>query len=611
MLAVPAASPLPTAPPAPTLALPRLVGIEPPVTLPLARWTPRGPARSAPSDAPLVDRVLEARGLPPMADSAGFFRPTLHALHDPSLIPGLDDAATRILDAVARRVPLVIYGDYDVDGTAAAAILVHMLRAIAPDAPVSTYIPHRIDEGYGLNSAAVEKLAAGGAKLIVTVDCGITAREPARVARTLGVELIITDHHTPPTDTADLPDAAVVVHPGLPGSAYPFRDLCGAGVAYKLAWRLATLQTGGARVQPALRSLLLDLLAFAALGTVADVVPLVDENRAICRSGLVMIPSSRFVGLPALVAASGLDGERVHAEDVGFKLGPRLNACGRLGHAREALELMTTTDAQRAATIAAELTRLNTKRQATERKITEQAIELAHANGMTAPDRRAIVLAHEDWHPGVVGIVCSRLVERFHRPTILMQRTAGDDGPVLHGSGRSIDGFNLHAALAACAHHLTSFGGHDMAAGLRLAESRRDAFTEDFIHHANAHINERDLMAVRSFDSDARPDELTPAAVRTLNAMAPFGRGNPPVTLRLVGVRLDGGPQVFGKRGDHLALRLTTDDRTRVIRVIGWRWAERSPAIPTGARVEALVRPQFSDFAGGSVEPELLDLRVL
>lgn len=553
---------------------------------------------------PLAARVLAARGLL-SAESSAFLTPSLSTLHDPSLLPNLDAAAERILDALAARQPIVIYGDYDVDGVSATAILCRTLRALDPAAPVSWYIPHRIDEGYGLNADALATLADEGAHVVVTVDCGITAAEPARIARERGIDLIITDHHTPPSDPAAFPRAFALVHPRLPGSAYPFGDLCGAGVAYKLAWRLCTMKCGVSRLPTPLRTLLIDLLSLAALGVIADVVPLMGENRVIARFGLARIKAVPFTGLRALIEESGLGGDRIGAEEVGFTLAPRLNACGRLGHAREALELMLTEDPDLAASVARALTRLNNQRRTVERSIAEQALSLARKRGMDGEGTRAVVLAHEDWHAGVVGIVCSRLVERLCRPTILMQK----QGDLLVGSGRSIPGFSLHGALEACAKYLHAFGGHDMAAGVKVLPDRLEAFTEAFIDHANRSLTPADLVSRVEFDCDAPCHELTPVAVRQLDALAPFGQGNPPVRVRVPRLRIAAKPEPFGKNGAHLKFRV--GDERRTLTLIAWNWNSRVPetatSIPAGARIDALVVPKVSSWSG-AVEPELVDL---
>jgi single-stranded-DNA-specific exonuclease len=564
-------------------------------------WRQRTPTTGS---GPLLDRVLTARGLNP-SDASVFLEPSLKHLHDPSGIPDLDKAAQRLLDALRADEPIVIYGDYDVDGISATAILFHTFRAISATANISTYVPHRVDEGYGLNEAALRDLAAKGARVIVSVDCGITAVGPAKAAKEAGVDLIITDHHNPPARMDDLPDAFAVVHPRRPDSTYPFGDLCGAGVAYKLAWRLATLTCGNSKVTPVLRDLLLELLSLTSLGVIADVVPLLGENRVIARFGLPRIKHSNLIGLQALVEASGLAGENVQAEDVGFKLGPRLNACGRMGHAREAVELFTVANADRAKEISRDLTRQNNARRDVEQKITAKAIELAEQMGMTGPERRAIVLAHEDWHAGVVGIVCSRLVSKFHRPTLLMHR--GPDG--CHGSGRSVEGFGLTDALGECAEFLSGFGGHDMAAGLRLDAARLDAFTEAFIAAANRRLAADDLVARINYDTAATLDEFSHDVIGTLDQLAPFGRDNPRVHLLVRGVTLADRPKVLGNTGRHAALMLRQNRRT--IRCLAWDRAEELATIPTGAVLDVIVTPRISTWNGNrSIEPELVDLRI-
>jgi single-stranded-DNA-specific exonuclease len=550
--------------------------------------------------------VLSVRGIEGEA-VAPFLEPKLTMLHDPSLMPDLDKAAQRLLRAARGGEKVVIYGDYDVDGVTATAILRHTLKQIEPGAVVDSYIPHRLEEGYGLNTGAIEELARQGAGVIVSVDCGVTAIEPAAAARRAGVDLIITDHHNPPASDADLPDAFAVVHPRRPGSAYPFADLSGSGVAYKLAWRLATMAGGASRVDGAMRALLIELLAFAALGAIADVVPLQGENRVIARHGLHRIKHSPIIGLRALVEASGLAGERVDAWDVAFRLAPRLNASGRMSHARDAVELFTTDNPERAKTIAEALTEQNNQRRTVERQIFEQAAEAAVKAGMDRPDRRAIVLADPRWHAGVVGIVCSRLVERFGRPAILLC----DDGESLHGSGRSIDGFNLHGALESCAGMLAKFGGHDMAAGLRLDRGRMDEFVAAFTGVANERISEDELLPKVEIDCPATLDELTPVNVRRLESLGPFGRGNPPVTLLLASLKLDAPATPMGKGGEHVAMHVQQAGSARTLRLVGWGWGERRQALTRGQRIDAVVRPKVSTYGGReSVEPELVDFRL-
>jgi single-stranded-DNA-specific exonuclease len=554
--------------------------------------------------AGLVQRVLAARGVLSGEAAEAFLNPTMKMLHDPSLMPGLDRAAERIVAAANGGERIVIYGDYDVDGISASAILFHALRAVAPQAQVQTYVPHRLEEGYGLNAESLQELIRQGADLIVSVDCGITAVEPARVVKQAGKDLIITDHHNLPADGAGgLPDAYALVHPRLPGSAYPFGEVCGAGVAFKLAWRVMTMAAGTNKLPEHLRDTLLELLGLTSLGVIADVVPLVDENRVIARWGLSRIKHSKLEGLRALVEASDLAGENVKAEDVGFKLGPRLNACGRMGHAREAVELLTTATGARAIAIAEQLSQQNDQRRATERAIFQQAVELAEASGMTRSDRRAIVLAHAEWHPGVVGIVCSRLVEKFHRPVILMREHEG----VCHGSGRSIDGFSLYAGLHACAAHLTKFGGHDMAAGLAMSRESLEAFTQAFTTHANGAIAESDLIAKHRYDTVASVDEISVQTVAQLEKLAPFGRDNPGVRLRLQGAKVTGRPQLLGAAGKHLSFTIAT--RGAAMRCVAWNWGERVMQIPQGATIDVLATPGINTWQGRTnVELEVVDV---
>lgn len=578
-------------------------GESPPATIRgLTRlWRPRPGAWD--SRRPLVERVMASRGL--LDDVEGFLAPSLRGLHDPSLIPDMDRAAARLLAALDARERVVIYADYDVDGATAAAILYHMAMALRPGAAISTYVPHRLEEGYGLNDEAIRSIAASGATLIVSVDCGVTATGPARVARSLGVDLIITDHHNPPARMEEMPEAYAVVHPRRPDSAYPFGELSGAGVAYKLAWRMATLDCGGEKVSPQIRALLLEMLGLAALGAIADVVPLLGENRVIARYGLGRIRGSSIEGLAALVEASGLESERVDAEDVGFRLAPRLNACGRMGHARDTIELLTVAKGERARELARQLSKQNEERRAVERAIFEQAERLASEAGMDGPDRRAIVLASEGWHAGVVGIVCSRLVERFSRPALLLAR----DGDMCHGSGRSIPGFSLHAALCQCAEHMETFGGHDMAAGMRVRCDRWEGFVKAFTEIANGAIADDDLLKPLVFDAAVSVEELTARAVGELQSLAPFGAGNPPVRLLARGMRIVQEPAPFGTSGDHLSI--VVDAGTgRTVRVVAWRWAKHRQEVGRHQRIDAVIEPKVNTWRGVSrVEPVLVDLR--
>lgn len=561
---------------------------------------PAGPLD--PGLPPLTARVLAGR--PHL--SPGDLEPKLTGLHDPSAIPDLDKAAQTLLEAARGGQCIAIYGDYDVDGTTGSAILHHVLKALAPNARLLHYVPHRLKDGYGVHVHAIEALAARGARVVVTVDCGITAIGPARRARELGLTLIITDHHNPPATVDDLPDAHAVVHPARPDSAYPYSDLCGAGVAFKLAWRLATLAGEGGRATASLRSLLLDLLPLAALGTVADVSPLTGENRVLVSHGLALTRRTRVRGLAVLAERCVREARAISVGDLGFRLGPRINALGRVDHASEAFELLTTNDEARIEAICQTMDRLNAQRQSIEKRIVDRAMAEAHRLGMDRDDHRAIVLAHEDWHPGVVGIACSRLVERFGRPTILMQRGEGQ----CKGSGRSIPGFNLHGAVEACRHEVLSFGGHNAAIGLAVAPERLDAFTQALVEHANATLSVEDLTPELAIDAHAALGELDEPTIASLERLGPFGRGNPTPRILLRGVRVPQPPTLLGAGGGHLSL-FVGDGSGATLRLVGWGWGRHAEQVRSGTTLDVVVTPRVEEYRGvRSVRGEISDVRI-
>ena len=503
------------------------------------------------------------------------------------------------------------------DGVTASAILYHTLKRAGAD--VHTYVPHRLDEGYGLNEDAIRSIAeanADGKPLIISVDCGITATGPARVARELGVDLIITDHHQ--FDPGDLPEAHTLVHPAL-GDAdaiYPNLDLCGAGVAYKLAWQFARAVSGceatdtkpAGKLPDKFRALLLDLLALAALGTVADVVPLVGENRVITCFGLSRIKQTKIAGLNALITASKLDGEKIDSYHVGFVLGPRLNACGRMGHAREAVELLTVAQGERAEELAEQLHLTNEDRRATERRIVDAAVKQVEQQGYDADDRRAIVVAGEGWHPGVVGIVASRLVDRYHRPAVVL----GIDTETCEakGSARSVDGVSIHAAMTACADHLTKFGGHTMAAGLTLDAASIDGFREALTTEVNAMLAAEDLCGSVRIDADLPLCDCTPMLFDEVQRLAPFGRSNPKPRLLAEGLTLSRPAQRMGAAGKHLSLQLRQGDAT--IRAVAWNKGDLADDLPAGVTVDIVFQPSINTWQGRrSAEMHIVDLRVV
>ncbi len=557
------------------------------------RWHTRSVGQEAVSGLSLVARVLAARGLSDGDSIRRFCDPKLTDLHEPALLPGLEAAAARIAQAVRGGQKIVIYGDYDVDGIAATAILFHVIKAAAPGANVTSYVPHRLEEGYGLNEQALRALRLEGADLVVTVDCGVSAHEPARVAASIGLDLVITDHHD--VTEHDLPEAAAVVHPRLNGGAYPFGDLCGAGVAFKLAWGFAVHWCGSRRVGRHIQEVLLHVLPLAALGTIADVVPLSGENRTLAAWGLRLIKQSPIPGLRALLEVSDLMQADVDTEKVGFILAPRLNACGRMGHAADAVRLLTDAPPHEAVSIAKDLVRLNRVRQQTEQRITEHAARLAEDAGMTGDDCRVIVLADESWHAGVVGIACSRLVERYSRPVVLLAR----NGELCRGSARSIDGYSINEALGTAARHLRTFGGHAAAAGLTMASGELAAFTEALTAHANAHIAPESLVPTLWIDCDAEAGELDVESVGRLASLSPFGQANPRPAVRLSGLELASAPKQMGAHGRHLALVLRSADNCWM-RAVWFGEGARAADLGAGMRLDAVVEPKVNAWNGRS-----------
>lgn len=517
------------------------------------RFTPHDAARvrrlaGALGIAPLTAQVLIARGLDDPAAAKSFLSGTLHDLHPPESLPGATDAAERIAAAVRAGRRITIYGDYDVDGVTSVALLWHCLTL--QNARVDFYIPRRLEEGYGLNCDAIRKLhAEDPQRLVVSVDCGVGSLEEAALARELGLELIVTDHHTL---GPELPDAVTLVHPRLPEGDYPFGELCGAGVAFKLAWAVCKQLHDGQSASPRMRDFLTEAVGLAAIGTIADCVPLRGENRLIVRYGLRSLATRCGPGMKALMAAAGIDPRRVpDAEAIAFRLGPRINAAGRLNQAALAVELLTTDKPDRAQSLADYLDRLNKERQQVERRMVKEAKELVESRPEW-DDAPALVLAHHDWHQGVVGIVAGRIAEHFQKPAVLvsLDRTTRRG----NGSARSFAGCDLHAALAACEAHLTSFGGHKAAAGLRIDEANLDAFREAFCEYVSNYHEPEESAFELAVDAEVRLADVTGAAVRELDMLGPFGQENPRPAFVATGVELAAPPRTMGEGGRHLAL---------------------------------------------------------
>ena len=574
----------------------------------------------------VVAQLLLNRGVDTPEQARRFLDAPLTGLHEPNLLPGVPEAAERILAAVRAGRKVCVYGDYDVDGVSGSAILLQCLRLL--NAKVDVYVPHRMEEGYGLNCEALRQIATAGTSLVVTVDCGIASIDEAVEAKRLGLELIVTDHHEfrvtekgdcPPEErgqspfSVTLPDAAVLVHPRLPGTNYPFGKLSGSAVAFKLAWELAKRECGGPKVTPRFREFLLDAVALAALGVVADVVPLHDENRIIVRHGLNRLRRTEAPGLRALCAAAKIEvGAELRASDIGYKLAPRLNAAGRLGCAHVAVELLTTTVQQRAVDLAEFLEQRNVERQTLERRLLHDARELAERDGRLHDP--ALVLAGQGWHPGVVGIVAGRLAEIFGRPAIMIALPSAEPTETQMsglgvGSCRSIAGFALHEALRSCGDLLVGHGGHAMAAGLRLLPENVDAFRERFCGCVAGHFPGGTPVPSLVLDAEVPLSVLTPGLLNDLDKLEPYGAENRPPLLLAGGLEVVGEPRLVGQDARHLSFTVKQDGAK--LKAIAFGMANRvEELMSAGGACSLAFTPKINEWQGRrTVDVQVIDLQ--
>ncbi len=563
-----------------------------------------------------VARLLQARGIGTPEQAGAFLSPTLDDLHDPNLLLGMSEAVRRIRKALANSESILIYGDYDVDGTVATVLLKTALERLAPPerpARVSYHVPHRLREGYGMQTTRLAAAKDDGVRLVISVDTGIRAFAAAEEARALGLDLIVTDHHLPDGETG-LPDALAVINPAQPGCPYPNKHLCGAGVAFKLAHALLLSEP---RTAAQLQRLLPSFLKLVALATIADSVALCGENRTIAMLGLGELRNPVQPGLRALmqVAKLALDTSPT-ASEVGFRLAPRINAAGRMDIASDVVELFLTRDPAEAERLARKLDNLNTDRRATEAAALDaielQLLSLRSPAGDYAPE--CIVLSHQEWHRGVLGILASRVVERTGRPALILQ----EQDEHAHGSGRSIEGFHLLDALTA-AHAVddalfTRFGGHAHAVGFTLPVAHLPHLRTRLRSHAKLHLTDDFLLPALRADLAIAHEELTPELHAWLCRCAPFGQGNAEPVLFTSGLEIAGPARIIKER--HLCLPLRTRNG-RALNGMGWSrhgataWAERAGTLRPGSRIDVLYHlrenrhPQY-----GGLELELIHLRM-
>ena len=568
------------------------------------RWT----ARSAEPDSslvtslqceaqlhPLIARLLAARGVRSVEEAACFLSPALSHLHSPFAMLGMDVAVARLEAAIAAKEKVLIYGDYDVDGTVAIVLLRTALELCGGAA--GYHVPHRVRDGYGMKDQVIEQAAADGVRLIISVDTGIRAFAAAEAAARAGVDLIVTDHHLPESQEG-VPRALAVLNPNQAGCGYPCKGLCGAGVAFKLAQAL--LQRAGQE------RLLPSFLKMVALATIADAVPLAGENRVIARLGLEGLRRPANAGLKALMEVASLDpaARPLTATDVAFRLAPRLNAAGRMDVARDVIELFSCSSPENARAIALRLDRLNGERQQEEHRIVKEIFARLDAD----PEVRhshCLVVEGEGWHRGVIGIVATRVVERYGRPALVVSTGDGE----AHGSGRSIPGFHLLEALESCRQLFERFGGHAAAVGCTLPATRLPELRSALEAFARARLTEDDFAPSLALDAELSLEEITPQLHGALQQLAPFGVGNPEPVFAARGVRLLQPPRLL--KDIHVKLRVAASSAGRSFDALGWRMAERiaplslvaGDSLDIAFTVEENTHPDF-----GGLQLELRDV---
>jgi single-stranded-DNA-specific exonuclease len=536
----------------------------------------------------IVCRLLLIRGYVSAEDAKLFLRPRLEKLHDPFEFLSMDKAVERLARAVRDEELVFIHGDYDVDGICSTTLLTRTIRGLGGKA--MPFIPRRIEDGYDLSDAGVDAAMAAGARVVVTCDCGTSAVSPvARLCRA-GIDVIVTDHHLP---GGALPDCLSVLNPKRTGCGYPDKDLAAVGVAFKLALALA-------RALEKNENFIWAMMDLVALATVADVAPLRGENRVFVRYGLRMLTDTRNIGMRALIRAAGLDGKQLTAGRIGFILAPRLNAAGRLGHAIRGVELLLTENEHEANVIARELEELNYKRQELDHATLEQAREKVLQ--LDLDEIFGIVLADDNWHPGVIGIVASRLVEEFGRPTILIG-LSGDQGK---GSGRSISKFDLHGALGQSREFLLRYGGHHAAAGVTVARDQVEAFAARFNEVARSLLTADDLVPEIRVDLEVSIDGMDEKIESLFRHFEPFGIGNPSPVLLARNVTIAKPPRSVG----HDGLKLVLDTGTGSLEAIGWGFWPRAAEFQPGTKVDIAFRLERDDYRGMSyLQARIADIR--
>src|SRR5258707_4736927 len=513
--------------------------------------------------SPIVAHLLIARGYDHAESARSFLKPSLNQLHDPFLMRDMSEAVARLVQAIDRQEPILIYGDYDVDGTTGTAVLLRALRMLG--ATAGYHVPHRFTEGYGIRQDALEKAAGEGYKLVVSVDCGITPHEPLIWARANGLDIIVTDHHLPDADEG-APPALAVLNPNQHGCDYPDKNLAGVGVAFKLIHAL--FRERGREAQAP------GFLKMVAIGTVADVAKLVGENRAIVTLGLSDLPRAVNPGLRALIEIAGCgEDSEMTAYDLGFRIGPRINAAGRMDAARAVVELFGAQSKEAARHLAEHLDTRNRERKEAQREIFNRAIEEFEGGSERESQTHAAVIAGDGWHRGVIGLAASKIAERLHLPCVVIS-LYGDVG---HRSARCLEAYHLFDGLTACRDLLEKFGGHSHAAGLSIRRGQIAEFRRRLNEHAASCLTEEDLVPTLNIDAEVHQRELSFQLSQELGALEPFGAGNPRPVFATRDFRVMGEPQII--KDQHLKLRVAGEDN-RPLEAIWWRGVEETEQTP-------------------------------
>lgn len=518
------------------------------------------------ANCPPISDLLVQRGITTIESAEKFFHPSLRDLHDPFLMPDMDKAVERLNRAMGSKEKILIYGDYDVDGTTAVALVYRYLQNFYSE--LDFYIPTRYEEGYGISRSIIDQIAAQDVKLVIILDCGIKANDEIAYAASLGIDFIICDHHVP---DAELPPAVAILNPKLEGSTYPCPHLSGCGVGYKLMQAFSISNgIGTAELE--------SMLDLVAVSIAADIVPMVDENRVMAYMGLKRLNTNPNLGLRAIIRTCGLGGKEISISDVIFKIGPRINASGRMQSGREAVELLVARDSKDAARKSLAIDQYNKDRKELDKRITDEANEILEARGEMYSPKKSIVIYNKDWHKGIIGIVASRLTELYYKPSVVLTFANG----LATGSSRSVQGFDIYKAVDSVRDLLENFGGHPYAVGLSLREENLPEFTRRFEEYVASHILPEQQTPVIDIDAFLNFAQITPELISTLRLFNPFGPGNQKPTFCTRGVKDFGTSMLVGKHLEHIKLELVDDSSGKVINGIAFNMARYFDYIHAG-----------------------------